>query len=71
MSETPKTPEIPDALLEQLLKDYENPEDLLGLDGLMKESKKRLIEKALGTELTAHLVFRLFRKLVFAGAFTP
>jgi transposase-like protein len=55
MSETPKTPEISDALLEQLLKDYQNPEDLLGPDGLMKELKKRLIEKALGAELTAHL----------------
>jgi putative transposase len=55
MSEMPKTPEIPDALLEQLLKDYKNPDDLLGPDGLMKELKKRLIEKALGAELTAHL----------------
>lgn len=55
MSHTPKTPEIPDALLDQLLKDYQNPEDLLGPDGLMKALKKRLIEKALGAELTAHL----------------
>ena len=55
MSHTSKTPEIPDALLDQLLKDYRNPEDLLGPDGLMKALKKRLIEKALGAELTAHL----------------
>ena len=55
MSEKLKTPEIPDALLDQLLKDYKTPEDLLGPGGLMKELKKRLIEKALGAELTAHL----------------
>lgn len=55
MTEQPKTPEIPESLLEELLKDYRNPEDLLGPDGLMKELKKRLIEKALGAELTAHL----------------
>jgi putative transposase len=58
MTDTPKHPlpiEIPDAVLEELLKDYKIPEDLLGPDGLMKELKKRLIEKALGAELTAHL----------------
>lgn len=55
LSEMTKTPEIPDALLEQLLMDYKNPEDLLGPDGLMRELKRRLIEKALGAELTAHL----------------
>ncbi len=31
------------------MKDYENPEDLLGPDGIFKELKKRLIEKALST----------------------
>jgi putative transposase len=58
MTDTPKhlSPiEIPDAVLEELLKDYKSPEDLLGPDGLMKALKKRLIEKALGAELTAHL----------------
>lgn len=39
LSEMTKTPEIPDALMEQLLMDYKNPEDLLGPDGLMKELK--------------------------------
>lgn len=34
---------------------YEKPEDLLGDEGLFKELKKRLLEKALGAELTDHL----------------
>lgn len=48
MSELVKTLGMPDALLEQLRKDYRNPEDVLGPDELMREQKMRLIEKALG-----------------------
>jgi len=55
MPDMTKTPEISEAVLEELLKDYQSPEDLLGPDGLMKELKRRLIEKALGAELTDHL----------------
>jgi putative transposase len=46
---------IKDELLEELLKDYKNPEDLLGKDGLLKELTKRLLEKAMESELTHHL----------------
>ena len=42
-------------LLDQLLADYEKPEDLTGDDGLFKQLKKALIERALGAELTDHL----------------
>jgi len=42
-------------LLEELLKDYKSPEDLLGSDGLLKELTKALVEKALDGELTHHL----------------
>ena len=42
-------------LLEELLKDYKSPEDLLGQDGLLKELTKALVEKALDGELTHHL----------------
>jgi transposase-like protein len=42
-------------LLDQLLADYTKPEDLLGEDGLFKQLKKALIERALGAELTEHL----------------
>jgi putative transposase len=46
---------IKDELLEELLKDYKDPEDLLGKDGLLKELTKRLLEKAMESELTHHL----------------
>ena len=42
-------------LLEELLKDYKSPEDLLGQGGLLKELTKALVEKALDGELTHHL----------------
>jgi putative transposase len=40
-------------LLDQLLANYERPEDLTGDDGLFKQLKKALIERALGAELGA------------------
>lgn len=43
------------ALLNELLADYETPEDLLGDEGLFKQLKKALLERALGAELTDHL----------------
>jgi len=46
---------ITDGMLDEILKDYEKPEDLLGKDGLLKQLQKRLLEKALGAELTDHL----------------
>src|SRR3954452_14028600 len=42
-------------LLDQLLANYEKPEDLTGADGLFKQLKKALIERALGAELTENL----------------
>jgi len=35
---------------------YEKSEDLLGQNGLLKQLQKRLLEKALGAELTVHLI---------------
>jgi putative transposase len=46
---------ITDEMLNELLKDYQKPEDLLGQNGLLKELQKRLLEKAMGAELTVHL----------------
>lgn len=46
---------ISDALLDELLKGCERPEDLLGEAGLMRELKLGLMERMLGAELTAHL----------------
>ena len=42
-------------LLDQLLANYEKPDDLIGEAGLFKQLKKALIERALGAELTEHL----------------
>jgi putative transposase len=42
-------------LLDQLLANYTKPEDLTGEDGLFKQLKKALIERALGAELSEHL----------------
>ncbi len=38
-----------------MLTDYEKPEDLLGEEGLFKQLKKALLERALGAELSYHL----------------
>jgi len=46
---------IKQEVIDELLKGYEKPEDLLGDEGLFKQLKKALIEKALGAELTHHL----------------
>ena len=46
---------ITDEMLTELLRDYQKPEDLLGKNGLLKQLQKRLLEKALGAELTVHL----------------
>src|SRR3954454_11412488 len=47
----PITPE----LLDELLKDYSKPDDLLGQDGLLQQLTKALVERALNGEMTHHL----------------
>ena len=46
---------IREEILEELLKEYKNPDDLIGRDGILKELTKRLLEKAMESELTHHL----------------
>ena len=41
-------------VLDELLKDYKTPEDLLGKNGIVKQLTKALIERALQAELTDH-----------------
>lgn len=48
-------PPIRPELLDELLKDYRKPEDLLGQDGLLQQLTKALVERALDGELTHHL----------------
>lgn len=50
-----KRPEIREELVEELLKSVDNPEELFGPGGLMKQLMGRLVEKSLQTELDQHL----------------
>jgi putative transposase len=44
-----------DALIRDLLANYKGPEDLIGENGLLKRLTKKLVEGALGAEMTHHL----------------
>ena len=44
-----------DALIDELLKECQDPKDILGKNGLLKQLTKRLIERSLQAELTDHL----------------
>lgn len=44
-----------ETLLDALLTDYTNPPDILGEPGLLKQLTKRVVERVLEAELTAHL----------------
>ena len=45
---------IPEDLLDALMKDYKNPEDLIGDTGLLKQLTKQLLERAMQAEMTEH-----------------
>jgi transposase-like protein len=42
-------------VVQELLKEYKNPEDLLGSEGILKQLQKELLEAALGSELSEYL----------------
>jgi putative transposase len=42
-------------LVDQFLETYQNPEDLLGEHGILKQLTKALLERALNAEMTTHL----------------
>jgi putative transposase len=46
---------IKQEIIDELLGNYQNPEDLLGDDGIFKQLKKALLERALNAELNDHL----------------
>lgn len=46
---------IPKDVLDCLMKDYRNPEDLIGENGLFKQLTKQLLERAMQAEMTEHL----------------
>ena len=47
--------ESTEVLLDELLKDYQTPEQILGGNGIIKQHTKRLAEQALQAEMTHHL----------------
>ena len=47
--------EIRKELLDELIRGYEKPEDLIGEAGLLKQLTKALVERAMSAELTHHL----------------
>src|SRR5215469_12649230 len=49
-------------LIDELLKDYPNPQDVLAEDGLLKQLTKAVIERCLETELDAHLGYPKHRR---------
>jgi transposase-like protein len=49
-------------LLDELLKDYETPQDILGEGGLLKELTKAVIERCLKTELDTHPGYPKYRR---------
>ncbi len=42
-------------LIDQLLKDYKSPQDVLGENGLLKQLTKAVLERAMAAEITHHL----------------
>src|SRR2546426_5156767 len=46
---------IDNELIDNLLKGYKKPEDLIGENGLLKQLTKQLLERAMSAELTAHV----------------
>ena len=47
--------EIKNELIDELIKGYQKPEDMIGENGLLKQLTKALLERAMSAELTHHL----------------
>ena len=59
---------ITPAVLDELLKEYKTPEDMLGNDGLLQQLTKALVERALEGEMTHHLGYRHTMLVVISPA---
>jgi putative transposase len=49
---------IDNELIDNLLKDYKEPADLIGESGLLKHLTKRLLERAMAAEMTEHVGYQ-------------
>lgn len=47
--------EVKNELIDELLKGYQKPEDIIGENGLLKQLTKAVLERAMNAELTSHL----------------
>jgi len=56
---TKENERIDDELIDNLLKGYKKPEDLIGENGLLKQLTKRLLERAMAAELTEHVGYEV------------
>ncbi len=52
---TTNTDQIDLKLIDQLLANYQKPEDILGENGLLKQFTKAILERAMSAELSTHL----------------
>jgi putative transposase len=50
-----KDKSIDKELIDNLLKNYKTPEDLIGENGLLKQLTKQLLERAMAAEITEHV----------------
>jgi len=50
-----KEKSIDNELIDNLLKNYKKPEDLIGENGLLKQLTKQLLERAMAAEMTEHV----------------
>jgi putative transposase len=54
-------------VIDELLKDYKKPEDVLGENGLLKQLTKALLERALNAEMTHHLGYEKHERVAEKG----
>ncbi len=50
--------EIDPSLIDELMKGYERPDDVVGSGGILEQLIKRLYERILGTEMSHHLGYQ-------------
>lgn len=55
--------DIPNTLIDELVKGYKKPEDILGENGILKKLNKAVIERCLSAELSEHLGYEKYHNV--------
>jgi putative transposase len=63
-----KKPEMDPALIDELMKGYERPEDMTGPGGVLEQLTKRVYERILGAEMTHYLGYEKGQAPKVAGS---